>query len=124
MTTSDDLIWIVTLPTTLRLSRCRAPGAPEQPFGYPLGTSPEPEFYSSGIGTVKRALRSRGWSWRRPIVPRSCLGSIVGAGAFHDRVRDGNGWGHPALVTRTRPWTAALEDAEERAAILSAGRRA
>jgi hypothetical protein len=27
-------------------------------------------------------------------------GSIVGAGAFHDRVRDGNGWDHPARTTR------------------------
>ena len=26
--------------------------------------------------------------------------SIVGAGAFHVRVRDGNGWDHPALATK------------------------
>ena len=28
-------------------------------------------------------------------------GSIVGAAAFHDRVRDGNGWDHSAPATRT-----------------------
>jgi len=37
---------------------------------------------------------------RRPIFPESCPSSIVGAGAFHDRVRDGNGWVHAASVTR------------------------
>src|ERR1700730_10087617 len=31
----------------------------------------------------------------------SCPGSIVGAEAFHDRVRDGNGWSHLAPATRT-----------------------
>ena len=30
-----------------------------------------------------------------------CPGSIVGATAFHFRVRDGNGWCHRALTTRT-----------------------
>ena len=33
--------------------------------------------------------------WRRPIVPRPLGRSIVGAGALHDRVRDGNGWDRP-----------------------------
>ena len=37
--------------------------------------------------------------WHRPIVPGGCPPSIVGAGAFHDRVREGNGWGHPAGAT-------------------------
>ena len=31
----------------------------------------------------------------------SCPGSIVSAAAFHFRVRDGNGWFHRALTTRT-----------------------
>jgi hypothetical protein len=31
----------------------------------------------------------------------SCPGSIVGAEAFHFRVRDGNGWFHLALATRS-----------------------
>jgi hypothetical protein len=43
----------------------------------------------------------QGRPWHRPIVPRSCPRSIVGAGAFHDRVREGNGWDHPARATRT-----------------------
>src|SRR5438309_576834 len=30
----------------------------------------------------------------------SCPGSIVCAGAFHFRVREGNGWFHPAMDTR------------------------
>jgi hypothetical protein len=44
--------------------------------------------------------RGQGRPWHRPIVPRRCRRSIVGAGAFHDRVREGNGWGHPAGATR------------------------
>ena len=31
----------------------------------------------------------------------SCPSSIVSAEAFHFRVRDGNGWGHLALTTKT-----------------------
>src|SRR5581483_689400 len=31
--------------------------------------------------------------------PSGAPASIVGAGALHDRVRDGNGWSHPARVT-------------------------
>ena len=38
--------------------------------------------------------------WRRPIVPRPPGRSIVGAGALHGRVRDGNGWDRPAPATR------------------------
>jgi hypothetical protein len=43
---------------------------------------------------------------RRPIVPPGRPGSIVGAGAFHGRVRDGNGWGRPAPATGADcgPW--------------------
>ena len=47
-----------------------------------------------------RQKKSQGRPWHRPIVPRSCPRSIVGAGAFHDRVREGNGWDHPASATR------------------------
>jgi hypothetical protein len=47
----------------------------------------------------------QGRPWHRPIVPRSCPRSIVGAGAFHDRVREGNGWGHPAGATRATALT-------------------
>ena len=36
----------------------------------------------------------------------SCPGSIVGAAAFHFRVRDGNGWCHRALTTRTMQYAA------------------
>ena len=36
----------------------------------------------------------------------SCPGSIVGAAAFHFRVRDGNGWCHRALTTRTVQYAA------------------
>ena len=37
---------------------------------------------------------------QRPIFPPPPEGSIVGAEAFHFRVRNGNGWFHLALVTR------------------------
>src|SRR2546421_12054755 len=40
-------------------------------------------------------------SWHRPIFPGLGDPSIVGAGAFHYRVRHGNGWVHSALATRT-----------------------
>ncbi len=40
-------------------------------------------------------------SWHRPIFPGLDDPSIVGAGAFHGRVRHGNGWDHSALATRT-----------------------
>ena len=41
------------------------------------------------------------WPWHRPIFPGLGDPSIVGAGAFHCRVRNGNGWDHSALATRT-----------------------
>ena len=41
------------------------------------------------------------WPWHRPIFPGLGDPSIVGAGAFHYRVRNGNGWDHSALATRT-----------------------
>ena len=37
---------------------------------------------------------------QRPIFPPPPEGSIVGAEAFHFRVRNGYGWFHLALVTR------------------------
>ena len=65
----------------------------------------------SAVGNQKytrsklRALRCAGqkiWPWHWPIFPEGYPSSIVGAGAFHCRVRDGNGWCHPAQNTRTR----------------------
>src|SRR3979490_2552234 len=41
------------------------------------------------------------WPWHRPVFPGLGDPSIVGAGAFHYRVRHGNGWDHSALATRT-----------------------
>ena len=40
--------------------------------------------------------------WRRAIFPEACATSIVAATAFHDRVRNGNGWDHRAIDTRNR----------------------
>ena len=39
-------------------------------------------------------------SWRRPIFPKGCPLSIFGAGELDFRVRDGNGYGLSARVTR------------------------
>jgi hypothetical protein len=39
-------------------------------------------------------------SWRRPIFPKGCPLSIFGAGELNFRVRDGNGCGLSARVTR------------------------
>ena len=45
-------------------------------------------------------------SWRRPIFPKGCPLSIFGAGELDFRVRDGNGYGLSARVTRIRcVWT-------------------
>src|SRR3979409_1508644 len=41
-------------------------------------------------------------SWRRPIFPKGCPLSIFGAGELDFRVRDGNGYGLSASVTRIR----------------------
>ena len=41
-------------------------------------------------------------SWRRPIFPKGCPLSIFGAGELNFRVRDGNGCGLSARVTRIR----------------------
>src|SRR5204862_3551957 len=41
-------------------------------------------------------------SWRRPIFPKGCPLSIFGAGELNFRVRDGNGYGLSANVTRIR----------------------
>src|SRR4051794_16467540 len=49
----------------------------------------------------KSARVATEWSWHRPIFPGLDDPSIVGAGAFHCRVRHGNGWAHSALATRT-----------------------
>src|SRR4030043_1266268 len=38
--------------------------------------------------------------WQRHIFPEGFPSSIVCAGAFHFRVRDGNGWFHSAQVTK------------------------
>ncbi len=68
------------------------------------------------IGGPARAPRGSPWSssggpetqksWRRPIFPRGCPLSIFGAGELNFRVRDGNGCGLSARVTRIRcVWT-------------------
>ena len=45
-----------------------------------------------------------------------CPGSIVGAAAFHFRVRDENGWFHRALTTRTTYYRASACEPQARAA--------
>ncbi len=49
---------------------------------------------------VEHPPDATGRSWQRPIFPQPYDRSIVGAGAFHFRVRYGNGWDHSALATR------------------------
>ncbi|MBM2812154.1 MAG: hypothetical protein HW416_2913 [Chloroflexi bacterium] len=53
------------------------------------------------------------WPWHWSIFPESCLSSIVDAGAFHFRVRDGNGWVHLARNTRTSLESVILRPAAE-----------
>ncbi len=63
-----------------------AAGAPDQPPGAPV-----PRWHA-GPETQK--------SWRRPMFPKGCPLSIFGAGELNFRVRDGNGCGLSARVTR------------------------
>ena len=39
--------------------------------------------------------------WQRPTFARPGCRTIIGAAAFHFRVRNGNGWGHCARITRS-----------------------
>ena len=48
--------------------------------------------------TPERLSLNSPWQWL--IFPASRPTSIVSAGAFHCRVRDGNGWVHSALTTK------------------------
>src|SRR5579883_2005597 len=48
----------------------------------------------------QRKIMGRGGAWQGPSVPAGGPASIVGAAAFHDRVRDGNGWDDRASTTR------------------------
>ena len=54
--------------------------------------APVPVALNAGSGASRAAS-----SWRRAIFSPGRPGNIVAAGAFHDRVRDGNGWDHAAL---------------------------
>ena len=56
----------------------------------------------SEIGKSPKAVAYTQVPRRRPIFPGRHHPSIVGAGAFHFRVRDGNEWVHPARATRER----------------------
>ena len=49
---------------------------------------------------MPRKLPESTRSWRRPIFPKGCPLSIFGAGELDFRVRDGNGYGLSASVTR------------------------
>ena len=49
------------------------------------------------LGQYRRLTQK---SWRRPIFPKGCPLSIFGAGELNCRVRDGNGCGLSARVTR------------------------
>jgi hypothetical protein len=54
-------------------------------------------------GTKKAALMRGGFNNLATTYSRRTLRpTTIGAGVFHGRVRDGNGWGHHAKVTRSR----------------------
>jgi hypothetical protein len=74
---------------------------------------PAPLRRQTLVGRASRPTRRRGkgksplveWALLRPgsglFSLESCPSSIVSAEAFHFRVRDGNGWSHLALTTKT-----------------------
>ena len=111
-------------PTPRGRGRCREPacpaGAPDlqrRVIGKPTGIR-QPRMracrensrrFRSGPGALRhadrRAMRidehpETQKSWRRPIFPKGCPLSIFGAGELNFRVRDGNGCGLSARVTR------------------------
>ena len=59
------------------------------------GRQPRP-----GVTPIPGATPETQKSWRRPIFPKGCPLSIFGAGELDFRVRDGNGYGLSASVTR------------------------
>ena len=85
-----------------------------------------PTSAPSSIDRCYRRKRRRARRFRRALhkpgtglfSTEDCSPSIVGAEAFHCRVRDGNGWGHLALSTRkfgswrldVRGWIAPTSD--------------
>jgi hypothetical protein len=44
----------------------------------------------------------------------ACRRTTIGAAAFHFRVRNGNGWGHCAIVTRVRNRTGGFAASQRR----------
>ena len=71
----------------------------------PVGYAPPREFRTAapvgGAGdATHRTAPGTQKSWRRPIFPKGCPLSIFGAGELNFRVRDGNGCGLSASVTR------------------------
>src|SRR5260370_13695446 len=58
-------------------------------------------FLEKGTSSEAMTRVATEWPWHRPIFPRLGDPSIVGAGAFHYRVRNGNGCVHSPLPTRT-----------------------
>ena len=59
---------------------------------------------SSGVKTSHPASLARGGvlELATSYFRKACRLTIIGATAFHFRVRNGNGWGHCAMVTRQR----------------------
>lgn len=94
----------------------RVPGAPRH--GYRAASTARPEDLTApcddtassatpagtcrtaGPRTTATVREERERPWRRPIFPRGCPLSIFGAGELDFRVRDGNGYGLSARVTR------------------------
>ena len=91
------------------------PPSPAEPWASPLedhetrGSGAAGGFTAPILAMIRRRRRcasrshsalQRERSWRRPIFPRSYPLSIFGAGELNCRVRDGNGCGLSAWVTR------------------------
>ena len=86
--------------------RLRELDSNQRPSGYEPDELPllHPASYATPCGAAKQPVQvhrmSLEWPGHRPIFPWSCPHSIVGAEAFHFRVRDGNGWVHLAHDTQ------------------------
>ena len=78
--------------------RPRQTGAARRGVGSARGGSASAMFIAASIAKPNPPESTR--SWRRPIFPKGCPLSIFGAGELDFRVRDGNGYGLSASVTR------------------------
>ena len=101
---SGNILLIRVLPQTLALRGSRLPRrCPATMFSYGMRCCAAPYSSRTQEGKNPTEINPVGFlilatSYSRTAYRRT----TIGAAAFHCRVRNGNGWGHCAMVTRVR----------------------